>query len=431
MRDSFSRDDRRDGANSRATEHQWHVDKASSLPETAATADFDIPEYVRVDRDVPKPSHRGARVKVVVFVALLMFVASFAIGLVVQRTPSTQVGSQIVDHNVTLVPGAPVPIDSAPINGSSVDSAPNAPVPSDPIPDNAGPVPDNPGPIDNLPIEDAALDPSLSDLDAADSDSIDSAPFDPGPADASPIDPAPWAPGPIESVPVTDDRPILAVVIDDWGYQWEAADDFLAFQHPLTIAVLPYLPRSEFHAQNGYDAGHQVILHLPMEPMDAGWDIGPRGVKTVLAEDVIQREVREAIASIPHVSGVNNHMGSKATADQRVMESVLDAVWNEGLFFLDSFTTPDSVVSYVAEKMDIPHLVNDVFIDSDKEWENVYDRLILSAKIAKRCGYAVAIGHVRPETFKGLTEALPVIEAEGVRLGYLWEVLDMEKRPCR
>ena len=160
-----------------------------------------------------------------------------------------------------------------------------------------------------------------------------------------------------------------------------------------------------------------------MEPLAPGWDLDEWAVTTTKASDQIRADVREALASVPHVSGVNNHMGSKATADPRVVSDVLRAVKEEGLFFLDSRTTADSVVAQVARELGVLFLENDRFIDPDTDPQRVKERILLAARLAKRRGYAVAIGHVRPETYKGLVASLPELDQEGVYLAYLSDVL--------
>lgn len=230
----------------------------------------------------------------------------------------------------------------------------------------------------------------------------------------------------VDAVP--DDRPLLAIVIDDWGYGWSAANDFLALDVPLNVAVIPHLPYSQRHANQAAERGHQVILHLPMEPMDEGWDLGEGAVLTAMASDDIVRDVARAWRSVPHVSGVNNHMGSKATADERVVAAVMAVVKEEGAFFLDSKTTAASVIGPIAESFDVPYLENDRFIDPDTVPERVRDRIMAAARIAKRRGWAVAIGHVQPATYAGLVAALPLLEEEGVRLARLDEVLARAQR---
>ena len=226
--------------------------------------------------------------------------------------------------------------------------------------------------------------------------------------------------------PEPEDRrngPILAIVIDDWGYGWAAAADFLALDVPLNIAVIPYLPYSERHAREAAARGHQVILHLPMEPLGEGWELGRGTVTTAMAADEIGRDVRAALAAVPFASGINNHMGSKATADPRVMAQVLLTVKEQGLFFLDSRTTSASVAAAVGAELGVPVLENDRFIDTDSSPERVKERILAAARVARSRGYAVAIGHVRPGTYAGLVASLAELEREGVRLAYLDEVL--------
>lgn len=226
-----------------------------------------------------------------------------------------------------------------------------------------------------------------------------------------------------EELLIDADVPLLAVVIDDWGYGWSASDDFLALEIPLNVAVIPHLPFTKRHAERAAAKGHQVILHLPMEPTNTGWDLGEGAVTTVMSRDEIMHDVARAWESVPFVSGINNHMGSKATADERVVAAVLAVAKEHGAFFLDSRTTAKSVVAPVAEALNVQYLVNDRFIDPDTEPDRVTDRLLSAAKIARERGWAVAIGHVHSATYEGLVAALPLLEREGVRLAYLREVL--------
>ena len=220
-----------------------------------------------------------------------------------------------------------------------------------------------------------------------------------------------------------DETPILAVVIDDWGYGWQAARDFLSFDRPLTVAVLPYLPYSRTHAHEAHARGHQVILHLPMEPLGEQWDLGEGAVTTAKTSSEIVSDVLRALAAVPYVSGVNNHMGSKATADRRVMAEVLKVINENGLFFLDSRTTTASVAGEVGKELGALVLANDRFIDTDNDSDRIKERILLGAQLAKRRGYAIVIGHVRPETYRGLMASLPELDREGVRLAYLSDVL--------
>lgn len=220
------------------------------------------------------------------------------------------------------------------------------------------------------------------------------------------------------------DGPMLALVIDDWGYAWEAAGDFLALDVPLNVAVIPHLPHSRRHAEAAAARGHLVLLHLPMEPLSPNWDLGEGAVTTAMASSDIYRAVVRSLDSLPGVRAVNNHMGSKATADPRVMRTVLEAIGERGLFFLDSRTTADSVAAEVAGELGVPVLLNDRFIDPDLNPERIKERLLGAAAIAERRGWAIVIGHVHPETYEGVVRALPELATRGIRLVYLQEILE-------
>src|SRR5690606_7808735 len=125
---------------------------------------------------------------------------------------------------------------------------------------------------------------------------------------------------------------------------------------------IPHLPYSAAHASRAAERGHEVIVHLPMEPHDAGWDLGDGAVTTAMADTEIVREVRRAFDSIPYHTGMNNHMGSKATADERVVRAVLAVVKEKGAYVLDSRTTSGSLIPDIAREMGVPYLENDRFV---------------------------------------------------------------------
>jgi polysaccharide deacetylase 2 family uncharacterized protein YibQ len=212
------------------------------------------------------------------------------------------------------------------------------------------------------------------------------------------------------------DEPCLALIIDDWGYAWEAAEAFLHFPQPLTVAVIPYLPYSRRHAEQAHAAGFDVLLHLPMEAENGATGQMRGLITTAMSDTAIQSELEAALSSVPHVVGVNNHTGSRATADRRVMRAVLTVLKSKGLFFVDSRTTAESQVAPVAAELGIPWVANTFFIDGRREVAAIKDRLLLAAEYACAHGYAVAIGHVRADTAQAALTALPEIERLGVRL---------------
>ena len=229
---------------------------------------------------------------------------------------------------------------------------------------------------------------------------------------------------PTRSIPFSPvpPKPKLAFVIDDGGHRWEAAEGFLELQVPMTFAVLPYLPKTSEHAARAAAAGYEVILHLPMEP-HGGIDPGQGAILTGLEEAEIRRRVRAALAEVPQATGVNNHMGSLATEDPGLMAIILDEVHSQGLFFVDSHTSPQTVVPAVAQDLGIPFAQNATFIDNKNDVEYVKGRIMVAADRAEKYGTAVAIGHVKTATLAVLQELIPELQERGIELVYVSELV--------
>ncbi len=229
----------------------------------------------------------------------------------------------------------------------------------------------------------------------------------------------PVAGNPDVSLPLPGERlrpPKVAIVIDDWGYARAASQEMLDLPVQLTMAVIPFLPESVQMATEGAQRGWEVILHLPMQPMGSGWRLEKGTVTMDMTDQEIQRLVAEELAAVPGVVGANNHMGSLATEDRRVMRAVLSVVKEKGLFFLDSRTAVNSVIPEVAREEGIPFGENFLFLDNVNRVEQIDERLKQLMKIALRNGDAIGIGHVRPDTARAIEAMLPEFKANGVEL---------------
>lgn len=186
----------------------------------------------------------------------------------------------------------------------------------------------------------------------------------------------------------------LALVIDDAGYDLADLEPFLELPMPLAVAVLPNLPNSAAAARRVREAGKDLLLHLPLEP-EGEEDPGPGALLTSHSAADIERLLDAALASVPGAVGVNNHMGSKATADRAFMDVLLDALDRRGLFFVDSRTTAQTVAGTEAERLGVPYLSRKVFLDAvDGDIEG---SLAQAMEVAERTGVAVAIGHVQTD----------------------------------
>jgi len=222
----------------------------------------------------------------------------------------------------------------------------------------------------------------------------------------------------------------LALIIDDFGaIDSQAAADILALPVTLTAAVIPGHPASRQAAQKAREAGHEVFVHLAMQPRDG--ETGEQNpIRVDLGEDEIRRRVRWALNEIPGASGVNNHMGSLATEDEKVMRAVLEEVKDAGLFFVDSRTSSASVACEVAGEIGVDCLKNENFLDYQDEDDAIEEKLRKLADQALEEGTAVGIGHVKASTYGVLKEMIPRLEGEGVRFCSVSRVL-AERREQR
>ena len=208
--------------------------------------------------------------------------------------------------------------------------------------------------------------------------------------------------------------PRIALVIDDWGYDWAMAKNFLSLDLPFTAAVLPYRAKTQEQLTLLRQRGHEVILHLPMEPKNPGIELDRECITTDLSDEEIHRRVEAALGAIGQVAGVNNHMGSKATSDARVAQVVLEVIKDHGLYFVDSWTAPTSVAGRLAGEMGIPTATNQVFLDHYDDVDRVKKQVERLIRLAKQDGQALGIGHVRPQTYQALVEMIPRFHEEGI-----------------
>jgi len=191
---------------------------------------------------------------------------------------------------------------------------------------------------------------------------------------------------------------------------------------PLTFAIIPHLKHSRRSAEVGYSAGHEVILHQPMEPEDLeSSDPGTGAIVTGMPRTRVVEVLRANLASVPHAVGLNNHMGSRATSDQRLMDDVLAAVASLGsasreLYFLDSRTSPQTVAYEAARRHGVPSAQRSVFLDNDLDPVRITRQLDELLATARETGSAVGIGHLKPETLGVLEAVLPRISSRDVRL---------------
>lgn len=209
--------------------------------------------------------------------------------------------------------------------------------------------------------------------------------------------------------------PKVAIVLDDWGYNTKALRSALAIREPLTIAILPHLPYSTRVAEEAHAAGHQIMLHMPMEPLKPT-SLEKGTIMSDMRADEVKALLDSAIVSVPHLRGVNNHMGSKVTQDARILNIVMKDVKSRHLFFLNSMVTGSPVGREVAGEVRVPYAERDVFLDNVRTEDAVLKQLETLKQTAIRQGTAVGIGHDEPVTLNAIAGVLPQWRAEGIEV---------------
>lgn len=215
--------------------------------------------------------------------------------------------------------------------------------------------------------------------------------------------------------PAAEARPLIAIVIDDMGIDRKRSTRAASLPGPLTLSWLPYGQDVGRQAAAARATGHEILLHLPMQPQ-GNQNPGPNALTLDLAADEIRRRVGADLALLPEAVGLNNHMGSRFTRDAQAMAPVIDEVKRRGLLFLDSRTSAASVAADVAREAGVPHAERDVFLDNEATVDAVRARLAEVEAIARRRGIAVAIGHPHDATLEALEPWLRSLAERGFAL---------------
>jgi hypothetical protein len=217
----------------------------------------------------------------------------------------------------------------------------------------------------------------------------------------------------------TSAAPVLYIVIDDVGYDRGLLEPFLSLPVPVTFAVLPGLPESRQSARLIEKGGAEYILHQPMEAV-GGEDPGPGVIRGTMKSKQIREVVNKNLKGLPKAKGVNNHMGSRGTADPAVMRPLLQEIGEHHLFFLDSLTTAKSVGGKEARKAGVPFSARNVFLDNEDSREYIDQALDRAWEIAAERGEAVMIGHIWSRELPGaLREWVPRIRERGGEFRFL------------
>lgn len=209
--------------------------------------------------------------------------------------------------------------------------------------------------------------------------------------------------------------PTIAIIIDDMGHNREEGERLANMDQPLTLAFLPYRPHTVPLAQLAWRQHKEIMLHAPMANT-RNFGLGPGGLTPDMDEQSMATTLRRALQAIPHVRGVNNHMGSLLTQQLQPMDWVMKELNRYPVYFVDSRTIASSIASDVATAYQIPNLSRDVFLDHQQTQEYVDKQFKLLIQRAKENGSAVAIGHPHKVTVDYLEKHLPLLDEQGIAI---------------
>jgi polysaccharide deacetylase 2 family uncharacterized protein YibQ len=221
----------------------------------------------------------------------------------------------------------------------------------------------------------------------------------------------------------TGGRPMIAVIIDDMGLDKRRSEKILQLPGPLTISFMSYAEDLGRQTDEARAHGHELMMHVPMEPLAEGLDAGPGALLVNLPMDELKKRVGEDLDRFKGYVGINNHMGSKFTAFAPGMQVVMDELRRRGLLFIDSMTTDHSVGLNLAQQSGVPTAARNVFLDNAGDIVAVDGQLTKLEDLARKKGNAIAIGHPRDATIAALAAWLPTLQAKGLVLVPVTEVV--------
>ena len=215
-------------------------------------------------------------------------------------------------------------------------------------------------------------------------------------------------------IPVTSKKnglPLVAIIIDDLGYDRKIAKKLSELDGKISFSILPHSPHQKRIARLAHENGLGTMLHLPMEPFEYPTvNPGPGTLLTSMTPDQLIRKLEENLAAVPYIEGVNNHMGSRMTAESSQMYQIFSILKKRNLFFIDSRTTSKSLCKPSARLFQIPFAQRDVFLDHFQDPDFIRKQIKELIRIAQRNGQAVGIGHPHILTYEILKEMMPELK---------------------
>ncbi len=228
---------------------------------------------------------------------------------------------------------------------------------------------------------------------------------------------------PFVTKPLISKKAKVAIIIDDVGYNPSILREIAKIPIPLTGAFLPYTPYLKECLKEATVHGFEIMLHLPLEPLDPSHNPGPGLIRHNWSEAEIERQLTRDLDAVPGAKAINNHMGSLGTQDPYLMACLMKIIHTKKLFFIDSRTTAKSVAEKYALEYQVPFAKRRVFIDNDDNPTSKKAALRELLKIALRDGSAIGIAHGKDGNATVITEMLPEFIHAGIEFVLVSELV--------
>lgn len=208
----------------------------------------------------------------------------------------------------------------------------------------------------------------------------------------------------------------IAIIIDDLGYKYKQDSRAIQLPSQVTLSFLPFTPHADSLIKVAHSQGHDIMLHLPMQALMETMYLGPGALTSNMTESEFKQSVKKSIGSIPHVKGINNHMGSLMTSKPKAMKWLMQELVKTNLYFVDSRTTIETVAEQTANDFNVSNTRRNIFLDHETNRPAIEFQFKQLVKQAKKYGFAVAIGHPHRATLSVLEERIPQLKAQGIEL---------------
>ena len=207
-------------------------------------------------------------------------------------------------------------------------------------------------------------------------------------------------------------RPRIAIIIDDMGFHQHLGEQLLEMDLNITFSFLPDAPFTAEQEKRASQKGRDILLHIPMEPQDSGWNPGANALYLRDDAAALRYKMEKMFAAVPHAVGANNHMGSRFTEDAEAMRVVIEDLKQHSLFFIDSYTSAGSHAFAVAQQMGVPTARRQIFLDNIQDANLICQQIERLVSAAKQRGWAIGIGHPHRATLLAFTRCSKHLQGE-------------------